>query len=306
MNAVERHALVLRPGALTTVQDLGRPGLAHLGVPRSGAADRDAHALANRLVGNSAAAASLETTIDGISLRFEDAAEIAVTGALATVRVDGRPASWSLPVPVRAGQTMEVGQAQRGARCYIAFSGGLRASPVLGSMSTDLLSGLGPRALAAGDVLTFGQPAGAPAAVDAAPCVVPAGFPELALHPGPRIDWLSAGGAATVGSGTWTVAADSNRVALRLTGPDVERCRDDELASEGLIAGAIQSLPSGQLLIFLADHPTTGGYPVVAVVDQASMSACAQARPGTRLRFSWLPPLRMPASPVDGAERGSD
>ncbi len=285
MNGTPRSARVVRPGALTTVQDGGRPGAAHLGVPRSGALDRGAHHLANRLVGNPERAVVLETTVDGVAVSFTGDTLAAVTGALAPVRVDGRDATWSLPILVRAGQTLDVGTARRGVRSYIAVAGGWAVEPVLGSASTDLLSGLGPPPLAAGDVVPIGDVRGPVPPIDVAPYPVPGDDIELVAHPGPRRDWLSHAGTATLADGSWIVTADSNRVALRLRGPAVERARHEELPSEGLVVGSVQALPDGQLVVFLADHPTTGGYPVVAVVEAASLDACAQARPGTRVTF---------------------
>ncbi|WP_235854148.1 hypothetical protein [Nonomuraea aridisoli] len=148
---------VVRAGALTTVQDLGRHGLAHLGVPRSGALDEPAHRLANRLVGNLESAATLETTLTGTAVRLHAAATVAVTGAPAPVRIDGRPAAWGAPVHVPAGAVLDVGTATHGLRSYVAFSGGIEVSPVLGSRSTDLLSGLGPSPLSNGDRLPLGR-----------------------------------------------------------------------------------------------------------------------------------------------------
>jgi biotin-dependent carboxylase-like uncharacterized protein len=280
-----RQARVHRPGALTTVQDEGRPGLAHVGVARSGALDVAALHLANRLVGNAESAAVLETTVDGVALTFDIAVTVAVTGALAPVRVDGQSAGWALPVYVPAGRPLDVGRAERGVRSYVAVSGGFEVPPVLGSASTDLLSGLGPAPLAPGDVLAVGPAPGGGAVIDLAPYLLPSEQIELAIHLGPRHDWLSTAGLAALDTGTWSVSPDSNRIALRLIGPSVERSRYDELPSEGVVLGAIQSLPDGQLVVFLADHPTTGGYPVVAVVDPSSLGACAQARPGTSVTF---------------------
>jgi biotin-dependent carboxylase-like uncharacterized protein len=278
-------ARVRRAGALTTIQDDGRPGFAHLGVPRSGALDPAAHHLANRLVGNEEGTAVLETTLDGVGLLFEQPATVAVTGAAAPVSVDGAPADWGLPVYVPASAIVEVGRAAVGVRSYVAIAGGLAVERVLGSASTDLLSGLGPDPLAPGDVLPIGPPSGLPPAIDLAPYPAPDGEIELDIRLGPRHDWLSAEGIATLESGTWSVAPESNRIALRLSGPPADRSRYDELPSEGLVLGGIQSLPDGQLVVFLADHPTTGGYPVVAVVDRASLGACAQARPGSLVHF---------------------
>jgi biotin-dependent carboxylase-like uncharacterized protein len=281
----DRHLIVVRAGALTTVQDDGRPGLAHLGVPRSGSLDRSSHHLANRLVGNPESAAVLETTVDGVCLEAAVDADVAVTGALADIAVDGRAAGWSVPVRVRVGQRLEVGRARAGVRSYIAVTGGVSAPAVLGSASRDLLSGLGPPPLAPGDQVALGLPAGPASAIDMSPYPLPSNAVELLLHPGPRDDWLAPAGRDALATGTWTVAAASNRIALRLDGPAVARARHDELPSEGIVLGAVQSLPDGGLVVFLADHPTTGGYPVVAIVDPASLGGCAQARPGTTVRL---------------------
>lgn len=284
---------VRRAGALTTVQDCGRAGYAHLGVPRSGALDAPAHHQANVLVGNPPGAAVLETTLTGVAIAAEAAVTAAVTGAFAAVRVDGEPAPTGAAIELRPGQTLDVGPARPGVRSYVAFSGGLAVPQVLGSAATDLLSGIGPARLAAGDTLPLGSPASWPKLADAARCPiagVPAGAPpsgraELLIHLGPRQDWLSAAGLAALSEGSWTVSPQSNRVALRLLGTPVPRRRLDELASEGLVTGAIQALPDGQLVLFLADHPTTGGYPAIAVLDPASLPDCAQARPGTTISF---------------------
>lgn len=283
-----RHLIVVRSGAQTTVQDEGRPGLAHLGVPRSGSLDRGAHHLANRLVGNSEHLAVLETTLDGVGLEAANDVVIAVTGALADVSVEGRAAGWSVPLRLAAGQRLEVGPAVAGVRTYVGVGGGIAAEPVLGSASCDLLSGLGPPPLVAGDLIAVAPPTGPPAVIDMSPYRLPDNCIELVTQPGPRADWLTAAGQATLAHGTWTVSPASNRIGLRLDGPPVERARHDELPSEGLVLGAIQSLPSGGLIVFLADHPTTGGYPVVAVVDPESLDACAQARPGATVRFRLL------------------
>jgi biotin-dependent carboxylase-like uncharacterized protein len=277
---------VERPGALTTVQDAGRPGLAHLGVPRSGALDPAAHRLANRLVGNPPAAPVLESTLTGVALRFFGDAVVAVTGAAAPVRLDGQPASWGAAVRVRSGQLLDVGRARPGVRSYLAVSGGIAVPPVLGSASTDLLSGLGPAPLAPDQILTTGEPSGAPPAAPGPPPGAPASGPlELPVRLGPRDEWLTPAGRATLTRAAFTVAIASNRIGMRLHGAPVEQASHGELPSEGLVWGAVQLLPDGNLVVFLADHPTTGGYPVVAVVDPAGFSACAQAAPGSPVRF---------------------
>ncbi|MEU8631326.1 biotin-dependent carboxyltransferase family protein [Amycolatopsis sp. NPDC048633] len=273
---------VFDPGRYALVEDLGRPGYAHLGVAPSGALDVSSLRLANRLVGNSEDAAGVEALLGGLSVRFTASATVAVTGPAVDVRVDGRSYGSHVPVPVRAGQTLSVGTPSTGLRCYLAVSGGIAVEPVLGSRSRDVLSGIGPAPLKAGDVLPLGEP-GIPAGADV---VVPVPAPDELVVPvtlGPRDDWLDepAGGL----SAWWTVTAESNRVGLRLDGTPFRRVTEGELPSEGVVTGAIQVPPSGLPVVFLADHPTTGGYPVAAVVRAGALSALAQARPGTRVRF---------------------
>ncbi len=277
---------VERPGALTTVQDAGRPGLAHLGVPRSGALDPAAHRLANRLVGNPQSAPVLETTLTGVGLRFFGDAVVAVTGAAAPVRLDGQPSGWGAAVRVHSGQVLDVGRARPGVRSYLAVSGGFAVPPVLGSASTDLLSGLGPAPLARDKILVTGEPAAAPPAAPGPPPGAPSSGPlELPIRLGPRDGWLTPAGLATLTRAEFTVAIESNRIGMRVRGAPVEQASRGELPSEGLVWGAVQLLPDGNLVVFLADHPTTGGYPVVAVVDPAGFSTCAQAAPGSPVRF---------------------
>ncbi|MER6345709.1 5-oxoprolinase subunit C family protein [Streptomyces sp. NPDC001595] len=281
----DRALSVVRAGALTTVQDLGRPGHAHLGVPRSGALDAPAAALANRLVGNPATEAVLETTLDGCALRPRSAVTVAVTGAPCPVTVDGRPTAWSAPVHVPAGAVLDVGAATAGVRSYVAVSGGVAVEPVLGSRSTDLLSGLGPAPLTDGAVLPLGVPNEPHARVDVAPRPAPPAVLVLRVTLGPRDDWFTRRALRTFTSGAYRVSAASNRIGLRTEGPALERARAGELASEGMVLGAVQVPPDGRPVVFLADHPTTGGYPVVAVVHPADLAAAAQAVPGIPLRF---------------------
>ncbi len=221
-----------------------------------------------------------------MALQFGADALVAVTGAVAPILAGTRLAGWSLPIYMRVGQVLDIGRAELGVRSYVAVGGGLNVPIVLGSASTDLLSGLGHPPLVTGDVLHIGPDPGYHVPVDMAPYPrPPTDEAELAIYPGPRHEWLSKAGLNTLAQGTWSVSPQSNRIALRLSGPAVERRRDDELPSEGIVLGSIQALPDGQLVIFLADHPTTGGYPVIGIVDPGSLGACAQARPGTRIRF---------------------
>jgi biotin-dependent carboxylase-like uncharacterized protein len=276
---------VVATGPLATVQDTGRPGHAGIGVPRSGAADRAAHDLANRLVGNLPGAATVEVTAGGLRLRAGRTVLVAVTGAPAPVTVAGRAAPANAPVTVPDGAELALATPTSGLRTYLAVRGGVDVPPVLGSRSTDLLSGLGPPVLRAGDTLAIGTDAAEEPVVDVAPVAAPADRPVLRVLPGPRRDWLAAEAWTRLTTQPWTVSADSDRVGLRLTGPRLERACDDELPSEGLVTGAVQVPPDGAPVLFLADHPVTGGYPVLAVVVTADLPAVAQLRPGDEMRF---------------------
>ncbi|MER5206892.1 biotin-dependent carboxyltransferase family protein [Streptomyces sp. NPDC002825] len=281
----DRAVAVVRAGALTTVQDLGRTGYAHLGVPRSGALDPAAVRLVNRLVGNTEDQAVLETTVSGCALRPRCAVTVAVGGAPCPVRVDGRPAPWGTTLRVGAGSVLEVGAAVRGLRSYVAFGGGIAVAPVLGSRSTDLLSGLGPAPLAEGAVLPLGAATAVRGPVDAPPWPGPPDELVLRVRTGPRDDWFTAEALRAFTTRAYRVSPASNRIGLRLDGPALERAVPGELASEGMVLGAVQVPPDGRPVVFLADHPTTGGYPVVAVVREADLGAAAQAVPGTPVRF---------------------
>ncbi|QXJ20836.1 biotin-dependent carboxyltransferase family protein [Actinomadura graeca] len=277
---------VVRTGPLATVQDLGRPGHAHLGVPRSGAADEKALRLANRLVANPEDAAGVEFTLGGSVLRFHARAWIAVTGAPVPLRIDGRAFATNAPCHVRSGAVVELGTPPAGLRTYLAVRGGIAVGEVLGSRSTDLLSGLGPAPLTPGDRLPVGpvQDLG-DMTVDIAPAPPLPETPVLRVLPGPRDDWFRPDALTVLTSNPYTVTQDSNRVGVRLDGPPLARRREGELSSEGMVIGSLQVPPSGLPIIFLADHPTTGGYPVIAVLTTASLSDAAQLRPGQEIRF---------------------
>lgn len=269
---------VLDAGALTTVQDRGRRGYAHLGVPRAGALDAGAADLANRLVGNDPACALLETTATGAAFRFHRAATVAVTGADCEVRVDGRAAGPDTVLSLRAGTVLQIGPARIGVRSYLAVGGGVDVAPVLGSRATDTLAWVGPPRVRAGALLPLGPAGTSPAGVDVV--VRRPREPVLQLIPGPREGWVSARGWAALDGARYRVGSDSDRIGLRLTGPRVDRVERGELPSEGVVLGAVQLPGSGEPVVFLHDHPVTGGYPVIAVVDPADLDVCAQLRPG--------------------------
>lgn len=273
---------VVDPGALTTVQDRGRTGLAHLGVARAGALDRPAAELANRVLANPAGAAFLETTLGGCTVRVDRSHWLVVTGAHCRVTVDDRVEPHGQAFFAHAGSRVVVGPADTGVRSYLAVAGGVAVEPVLGSRSTDTLAWVGPPRLEAGQVLPVGTPTGEP--VDHETPRPPEPGP-LRVVEGPRADWFAPGALAALCASAYTVGEASNRVGLRLTGPALRRVRDDELPSEGMVLGAVQVPPDGQPVVFLADHPVTGGYPVVAVVHPDDLWQCAQLRPGDRVSF---------------------
>lgn len=281
----EPVAIVVDPGARTTLQDHGRPGLAHLGVPTSGPVDRAAFWLGNRLAGNSEDAPALETTLRGPTLRFTRAATIVLTGAPVDAQLDARPVAMHAPIRVRAGQLLAVGAATRGLRTYVAIRGGFDAPRTLGSVSNDELTGLGTPPLAASDTLHVGGLALAQPAVDVAPVAAPPRSPTLRVVLGPRDDWFAPDAVTALLTEAFTVTASVNRIGARLRGPNLPHREDAQLRSEGVVAGALQVPPSGDPILLLADHPTTGGYPVIAVVLTDDLALVAQARPGDTLRF---------------------
>ena len=270
---------VLATGALATIQDFGRRGFAAVGVPRSGAFDRAALSLANRLVGNAPDAAAVEFTYGGLALRFERATTIAVAGA-EVPGIDLRR-----PVTLAAGSVVRCGVPVRGLRSYLAVRGGIDIAPELGSRSTDTLSGLGPRPLSAGDRLAIGTE---PAAPIAGPDATGGPHPQrpLRLILGPRADRFAPDAVRTLTTAHWHVGADSDRIGVRLDGPALPWLRTDEPASEPTLPGAIQVPPDGRPIVFGPDSPVTGGYPVIAVLRRAELDLVAQLRPGDAVSFS--------------------
>jgi len=334
---------ILAPGPFTTIQDLGRPGLAALGVGASGAVDRRSLRLANRLVGNDEGAAALELTFGGLRARFEALTRVALAGAPCDATAGDRPLAMHAPEWVEPGDELRIGTPAAGVRTYLAVAGGIAVEPVLGSRSTDTLAGLGPARPARGDRLPVGSGSGRDLPVcgergeapggdlppgdgerggeapggdlppgdgerggeapggdlppgdgerggeapggDVAPVPERPSEPVLRLLPGPREDWFSPAAVESLVRDAWTVTPRSDRVGARLDGPPLARACDGELPSEGMVEGALQVPPDGRPVLFLADHPVTGGYPVIAVVAGEDVPLAAQARPGERLRF---------------------
>lgn len=289
---------VVACGPMTTVQDTGRPGYAAQGVSPSGAADRPSAALANRLVGNGSTAAVLELSF-GATLAFREPTRVAVTGARSALSRADRGEGMNAPFDVAASQTLVLGAAEVGLRTYVAVRGGLAVPPTLGSRSTDLLSGLGPPPVEPGTVLPLGScVAGPPPAIEVAPVAAPAeGDLEVRVQVGPRADWFTDEAVETLFGEPYVVTAQSNRIGVRLSGPALTRARSGELPSEGMVAGSVQVPPGGEPIVFLADHPVTGGYPVIAVVRAADLAVVAQARPGQTVRFRRSGTPRRSAAP---------
>jgi len=277
-----RSVTVVATGALTTVQDVGRPGQAALGVGRSGACDRVSYRLANRLVGNAEDAAVLEVTFGGLHLRADADVMIATTGA----RCAGT-APHNAPFYLRTSEDLRLGPPASGLRTYVAVRGGFAADPVLGSCSTDVLSGLGPAEISVGEVLDVGGPRFPAPGVDVAPIADPdGGDVTVRVVPGPRRDWFTVDSWDKLVGQAYTVTSDSNRVGLRLDGEPLQRTGTEELPSEGMVRGALQIPPTGKPVLFLADHPVTGGYPVIGYVQDDDVDRCGQLRPGQTVHFA--------------------
>ncbi|MFF1252345.1 5-oxoprolinase/urea amidolyase family protein [Pseudarthrobacter sp. NPDC058329] len=286
---------VLQSLPLTLIQDLGRAGNAAIGVSTSGAMDRQSLQRANRIVGNSDGAAGLEI-VDG-ALRVEATADqvLAVTGAPVKLNIASfhgqRTAEMAYPFALLTGEVLTLGKPSSGFRSYLAARGGFNTPEILGSRSTDTLSGLGPAPVTPGQHLPVAPVEG----------THPVGWPEaqpdfsdpeaavLDITLGPRADWFTEEALSLLESAGWTASNELNRVGMRLEGPKLQWSRTGELPSEGTIAGCIQVPPSGQPVIFLSDHPTTGGYPVIAVLAENQLAKAAQIRPGTTVGFRVVP-----------------
>lgn len=285
---------VVTVGAACLIQDQGRPGLAHLGVTWSGAADVSSARLANRLVGNTADAAVLEALGGGLTLRALAPLRVAVTGAAGPIKHAGTDVPWGRALLLAPGDELRIGMPSHGLRTYVAVAGGVAAEPVLGSRSRDTLSGLGPEPLAVGDVLAVGAAIqviedrpGKPGSQQDAPLssAPGAGTVEVPWTPGPRADWFAPDAFEALAAGEWTVSSQTDRIGIRIDGPQLPRVVTRELPSEPVVTGSVQVTSGGQPVVFGPDHPTTGGYPVIAVVQRAGVDALSQARPGQRVRW---------------------
>ncbi len=284
---------VVSPGAQSLIQDLGRFGYADLGVSEAGALDAPAMTAANRLAGNRPNDAVVETAMGGLTIKAHGDQVVAVTGASSSLTIKGtantRSAPLETPFALLDGEQLTIGPARRGLRNYVAIRGGIDVPEVLGSRATDTMSGLGPEPLAAGSFIPVAEapptsvvahpgPAADEPSADEGPVTVD-------IVPGPRDDWFDQAAFESLCNQDWGVTPKSNRVGLRLDGTPLERAASGELPSEGTVAGSIQMPPSGLPVLFLADHPVTGGYPVIAVVTHRDLGKVAQIPPGGTIRF---------------------
>jgi KipI family sensor histidine kinase inhibitor len=314
-SAVQSGLRILSPGLQSLVQDLGRPGHAGLGVSASGALDRSSLRRANRIVGNQPSAAVVESVAGGLRVQAVGDQVLAVAGAPSALTVmtpsdgDGddsgneqvRTVPMATAFALLDGEILTVGAPARGFRSYLAIRGGVDAESVLGSRSTDTMSGIGPAPLAAGQVLAAGRTTASNVVGDPEPQpeFPDAGVTVLDIVPGPRDDWFDAAALAALCGQDWEVTPRSNRVGMRLSGEPLRRSRDGELPSEGTVAGAIQIPPEGLPVLFLADHPITGGYPVIAVVVDHQLDIAAQVPIGAHLRFRCAPGYQLPSDSSD-------
>jgi KipI family sensor histidine kinase inhibitor len=314
---------ILSPGLQSLIQDLGRHGHGGLGVSVAGALDRSSLRRANRIVGNQPSAAVVETVAGGLRVQAVGDQVLAVTGAPVALTIgppsdvpgaataedntsedDGdwsgqeRHAPMATAFALLDGEVLTLGAPERGFRTYLAVRGGVDTEPVMGSRSTDTMSGIGPAPLAAGGFIRAGKATSSNVVgnPEVQPDFPDTGVTVLDIVPGPRDDWFDAAALELLCSQDWTVTPRSNRVGMRLDGKPLERSRNGELASEGTVAGALQIPPEGQPVLFLADHPITGGYPVAAVVVDHQLDLAAQVPIGGRIRFRWAPGYPLPAN----------
>lgn len=283
------HVVVLRPGLLTTVQDLGRWGHQASGVPVAGPMDTFSHRLANILVGNPVSAATLEITLIGPELEFERGTMIAMTGADFDVTCSGRPVAIGTSAWVDAGTRLQVGRRRAGARAYLAVAGGFQTPAVLGSRATHLVSGMGGvdgRALVAHDLIPIAGDILRPPARRASGLTLPsAGRARLRVLPGPQADWFAPETLKALAGTSFRISPRSNRMGYRLEGPRLVRVRSDEPISEPLAFGAIQVPAAGEPILLMADRQTAGGYPKIGSVIAADLPLAGQLAPGDFIEF---------------------
>ena len=281
---------VIRPGLLTTIQDLGRWGQQAHGVPVAGPMDSYSHRLANRLVANGDDAAALEITLIGPEVEATAEVMCAVAGAQFELATDDGPVACGRPFRLSRGGRLRFGRRLAGARATLAVRGGVDVRPLLGSRATSLVSRMGPfsgRALMSGDVLPVGsyEPAVGGAA-DVAPLTLPQGGARLRAMPGPHEHMFTPAALDAFFTAKYTITPSSNRMGYRLEGPPVEYAGDADVLSDATPIGSVQVPRSGQPILLMADRQTTGGYPRIATVISADTPIAGQLAPGDWIRFA--------------------
>ncbi len=280
--------VVIKPGMLTTVQDLGRQGYQGLGVPVAGPMDWYSHRLANRLLGNAPSAAALEITMLGPELEAEADVMCAIAGGAFDVSVDGRPQALNVPFTVAAGSRLRIGSSSAGARATVAIRGGIDLPPTLGSRSTHLVSHMGPfggRALLAGDRLPIGEPSPRLRFFTFVPLSIARGSATVRVVPAAHRERFTDAAWETLLGSRFGVTPQSNRMGFRLDGPPLEHVRGADILSEATPVGAMQVPSSGQPILLMADRQTTGGYTTIANVITADLPLAGQLAPGDWLSF---------------------
>jgi biotin-dependent carboxylase-like uncharacterized protein len=291
------HLFVVKPGLLTTIQDRGRWGLQSRGVPVAGPMDPSSHRLANALAGNDPGAATLEVTLLGPELEFDDERVVAVAGAEFDLTMDGRSVPANAAFVVASGSVLRFGRRGRGARAYVAIGGGVAVAPTLGSRATHLLTamgGIGGRALRAGDRLALGDPMRARNTMSAQPrspiVELPDHHARIRVLPGPQHDYFTPDALDVLQSAPYAVSQQSDRMGFRLTGPVLVHARGADIISDATPLGVLQVPASGQPILLMADRQTSGGYPKIATVITADISLAGQLGPGDTLAFSVCTP----------------
>ncbi|MHB8095484.1 MAG: 5-oxoprolinase subunit C family protein [Candidatus Aminicenantales bacterium] len=284
----------LKPGFLTTVQDLGRFGFSHLGISASGAADSVSLRIGNRLLDNEPSAPALEMTLVGGEFQFEEETAVAVTGSDFKPELDGKGVPRWASIPVRSGQVLRFGAAADGARCYLCVRGGFTVDKILGSASTHLLTGLGGfrgRALQKGDALPYDRPEGSLRSVRRFPGEAAEGLMKrryLRVTDAPQTHHFTEATLRLFTASPYQVCEETNRMGLRLTGPPLPRLEAGDMITEGVPLGAVQVSHDGSPIILFVEHQTTGGYPKIATVIAADIHRIGQLRPRDTVRFLFV------------------
>jgi antagonist of KipI len=287
--------VVVKPGMLTTVQDEGRWGLQAHGVPVAGPMDPVSHRLANALVGNDRGAATLEVTLVGPELEFDDERIVAATGAAFDLWLDGKSVPHNAAFTAAAGSRLRFGERRLGARAYLAVAGGINVAPTLGSRATHLISAMGGlegRALRVADRLPLGQPVRPPAAAGQRTPIValPDRHARIRIRPGPQAEYFAPDALEVLQSAPYVIAQHSDRMGFRLEGPPLTHHRGADIISDATPLGVLQVPASGQPILLMADRQTTGGYPKIATVISADIAVAGQLGPSDTITFTVCTP----------------